>query len=222
MSLSFKALAAQPFALYYSTTTRVICNRHALAHKCLSSHSKRLTQFNPDRINSQPLIISLQLVGLGVDSCSSVFESLIAINSFGFWWRNTYSGSRARIWFTVLNSPFECGMEINAWRSFEVTDLNSLKLMVPMPSCCCPLFAPLIHLDIMINRVSPFLASNQIVFLMPSHWKINTSFSGFHFASFFLASSAIWNPPRHPHLLVRHHELFYTCLNCYCGVGIVR
>ena len=52
MSLSFKALAAQSFTLYYSTTTRVICNRHALAHKCLSSRSKWLTRFNPDGINS--------------------------------------------------------------------------------------------------------------------------------------------------------------------------
>ena len=52
MSLSFKDLAAQSFTLYYFTTTRVICNRHALAHKCLSSRSKWLTQFNPDGINS--------------------------------------------------------------------------------------------------------------------------------------------------------------------------
>ena len=51
MSLSFKALAAQSFTLYYSTTTRVICNRHAFAHKCLGSR-KRLTRFNPDGINS--------------------------------------------------------------------------------------------------------------------------------------------------------------------------
>ena len=52
MSLSFKALAAQSFTLYYSITTRVICNRHAFAHKCLGSR-KRLTRFNPDGINSQ-------------------------------------------------------------------------------------------------------------------------------------------------------------------------
>ena len=51
MSLSFKALAAQSFTLYYSTPTRVICNRHSFAHKCLGS-CKRLTRFNPDGINS--------------------------------------------------------------------------------------------------------------------------------------------------------------------------
>ena len=52
VSLSFKALAAQSFTLYYSTTIRVICNRQALGYKCLSSHSKWLTRFNPDGINS--------------------------------------------------------------------------------------------------------------------------------------------------------------------------
>ena len=51
MSLSFKALAAQSFTLNYSTTTQVICNRHAFAYKCLGSR-KRLTRFNPDGINS--------------------------------------------------------------------------------------------------------------------------------------------------------------------------
>ena len=53
MSLSFKALAAQSYTLYYSTTIRVICNCQALAYKCLSSHSKWLTRFNPDGINSK-------------------------------------------------------------------------------------------------------------------------------------------------------------------------
>ena len=53
MRLSFKALAAQSFTLYYSTTTQFICNRHAFAHKCLGSR-KRLTRFDPDGINSLP------------------------------------------------------------------------------------------------------------------------------------------------------------------------
>ena len=36
----------------YEKTSYFNSNRHALAHKCLSSRSKQLTRFNPDGINS--------------------------------------------------------------------------------------------------------------------------------------------------------------------------
>ena len=47
--------------------------------------------------SAHPLISYLHLVGLRVGSRSSVFVSLIALRSFGFWWRNTNSSSRASI-----------------------------------------------------------------------------------------------------------------------------
>ena len=114
----------------------------------------------------QVLISYLHLVGLRVDSCSSVLIYLIAIRIFGFRWRNTNSGSRARIRLTGLNSPFAYGMEMNAWQSLYGTDCNYLKLMAPIKSYRCHLFVPWILLDIMSNRVSRFSAASQIFFLM--------------------------------------------------------
>ena len=154
----------------------------------------------------QPLISSLYLVGLRVDSHSSVFISLIAIGSFRFRWRNTNSGSRASIWLTGLNSPFACGIEMKAWQSFEVTDWIYLKLMAPRPSCRFPLFAPQIHLDSMINRASRFLAANQIVYWCHRSENPTSPFPSSIVPPVFGASSAIWNPPHHPRLLGRRHE----------------